>query len=62
MLDWPLEYKKGEMQTNVEITNEEDWNTILGMGEEYRQQLGAELSSTSNFILRLDSLLLYIIL
>lgn len=25
LLDCPLEYKKGESQTNVEITKEEDW-------------------------------------
>lgn len=25
LLDCPLEYKKGENQTNVEITKEEDW-------------------------------------
>ena len=27
LLDCPLEYKKGESQTNVEITNTDDWNT-----------------------------------
>ena len=25
LLDCPLEYKKGENQTNVELTREEDW-------------------------------------
>lgn len=35
LLDTPLEYKKGESQTNVEITDEEDWNTLLKMEEEY---------------------------
>jgi T-complex protein 1 subunit gamma len=25
LLDCPLEYKKGESQTNVEISREEDW-------------------------------------
>ena len=34
LLDWPLEYKKGESQTNVEITDEADWNTMLRMEEE----------------------------
>jgi len=29
LIDSPLEYKKGESQTNVEITNDEDWNTML---------------------------------
>ncbi len=31
LLDCPLEYKKGEAQTNVEITNEEDWDVLLRM-------------------------------
>jgi len=31
LLDCPLEYKKGESQTNVEITNTDDWNTMLRM-------------------------------
>ncbi|KAI0395960.1 T-complex protein 1 [Xylariaceae sp. FL0594] len=34
LLDCPLEYKKGESQTNIEITKEEDWNTILQIEEE----------------------------
>ena len=29
LLDCPLEYKKGESQTNVEVKEEEDWNTLL---------------------------------
>ena len=33
LLDCPLEYKKGESQTNVEITNEEDWDVLLRMEE-----------------------------
>jgi len=33
-LDCPLEYKKGESQTNIEITKEEDWNRILQIEEE----------------------------
>jgi len=36
LLDCPLEYKKGESQTNVEITDEEDWNTMLRMEEDVR--------------------------
>jgi T-complex protein 1 subunit gamma len=28
LLDCPLEYKKGESQTNIEVTREEDWNKI----------------------------------
>ncbi len=34
LLDCTLEYKKGESQTNVEITNEESWNRILEIEEE----------------------------
>lgn len=34
LLDCPLEYKKGESQTNVEITNESDWNRLLQIEEE----------------------------
>jgi T-complex protein 1 subunit gamma len=34
LLDCPLEYKKGESQTNIEITNEDDWNRILQIEEE----------------------------
>jgi T-complex protein 1 subunit gamma len=29
-----LEYKKGESQTNIEITKETDWNKILQIEEE----------------------------
>ncbi len=35
LLDCTLEYKKGENQTNVEITKEEDWATLLKMEEEW---------------------------
>ncbi|WFD31425.1 T-complex protein 1 subunit gamma [Malassezia sp. CBS 17886] len=34
LLDCPLEYKKGESQTNIEITREADWNRILEIEEE----------------------------
>jgi len=34
LLDCPLEYKKGESQTNIEIQKEEDWNRILEIEEE----------------------------
>lgn len=34
LLDCPLEYKKGESQTNIEISKEEDWNQILQIEEE----------------------------
>ena len=42
LLDTPLEYKKGESQTNVEITDEEDWNTLLKMEEEYVENMCME--------------------
>ena len=34
LLDCNLEYKKGESQTQIEITKEEDWNRILQIEEE----------------------------
>jgi len=34
LLDCPLEYKKGESQTNIEIAKEEDWARILEIEEE----------------------------
>ncbi|KAI9175778.1 T-complex protein 1 subunit gamma [Blastocladiella emersonii ATCC 22665] len=39
LLDCPLEYKKGESQTNIEISKEEDWNRILEIEEEQIQLL-----------------------
>jgi len=33
LLDCPLEYKKGESQTNVEMTKEEDWEAMLKQEE-----------------------------
>ncbi len=34
LLDCPLEYKKGESQTNIEISEEADWNRVLEIEEE----------------------------
>ena len=34
LLDCTLEYKKGESQTNIEISKEEDWNKILEIEEQ----------------------------
>lgn len=34
LLDCPLEYKKGESQTNIEISKESDWNRVLEIEEE----------------------------
>ncbi|KAM0788625.1 T-complex protein 1 subunit gamma [Microbotryomycetes sp. NB124-2] len=39
LLDCPLEYKKGESQTNIEISNEADWNRILEIEEEQIKQM-----------------------
>ena len=47
LLDSPLEYKKGESQTNVEITNDDDWNTMLRMEEEYVENMCAEIIAFS---------------
>ena len=33
-LNWLLEYKTGESQTNIEISKEEDWACILEIEEE----------------------------
>lgn len=39
LLDCPLEYKKGESQTNVEITKEADWEKLLMQEEEEIKKL-----------------------
>ncbi|KAF1382171.1 hypothetical protein PFLUV_G00161680 [Perca fluviatilis] len=39
LLDCSLEYKKGESQTDIEISKEEDFARILQMEEEYVQQI-----------------------
>jgi T-complex protein 1 subunit gamma len=43
LLDCPLEYKKGESQTNVEIMNEEDFTSLLRQEEEYIEQMCAQI-------------------
>merc|ERR1712224_673588 len=43
LLDCPLEYKKGESQTNVEITKEADWEKLLRMEEEYIENMCAQI-------------------
>merc|ERR1719353_2736123 len=42
LLDCPLEYKKNESQTNVEITKEEDWELMLMQEEEEVQKMCEE--------------------
>uniref|UniRef100_A0A8C7WNK2 T-complex protein 1 subunit gamma n=1 Tax=Oryzias sinensis TaxID=183150 RepID=A0A8C7WNK2_9TELE len=39
LLDCSLEYKKGESQTDIEISKEEDFSRILQMEEDYIQQI-----------------------
>ncbi|XP_019059084.1 PREDICTED: T-complex protein 1 subunit gamma-like [Tarenaya hassleriana] len=39
LLDCPLEYKKGENQTNAELVREEDWEVLLKMEEEYIENI-----------------------
>jgi len=39
LLDCTLEYKKGESQTNIEVSKEEDWNRILQIEEEQVKQM-----------------------
>jgi len=39
LLDCPLEYKKGESQTNVEMTKEQDFDKMLKMEEEYIEKM-----------------------
>uniref|UniRef100_A0A673Y2A7 T-complex protein 1 subunit gamma n=2 Tax=Salmo trutta TaxID=8032 RepID=A0A673Y2A7_SALTR len=43
LLDCSLEYKKGESQTDIEITREEDFSRILQMEEEYIQTICEDL-------------------
>lgn len=51
LLDCPLEYKKGESQTNVEIMNEEDFNALLRQEEEYIEQICANVRVFSSTLL-----------
>lgn len=39
LLDCPLEYKKGESQTNMEITGDQDWNQLLKLEEEFVENM-----------------------
>jgi len=45
ILDSNLEYKKSESQTNVEVSNETDWNLLLKLEEEYVERLCADIIS-----------------
>jgi len=39
LMDTPLEYKKGENTTSVELTKEEDWQALLALEEAYIKNL-----------------------
>jgi T-complex protein 1 subunit gamma len=43
LLDCPLEYKKAESQTTLEVIKEEDWNAILKQEEEYIEKMCTEI-------------------
>ena len=43
LLDCPLEYKKGESQTNIEVSKEEDWARILEIEEDQIKKLCEKL-------------------
>ncbi|KAL2926608.1 T-complex protein 1 subunit gamma [Bienertia sinuspersici] len=43
LLDCPIEYKKGENQTNAEILKDEDWEVLLKMEEEYIENMCAQI-------------------
>ncbi|KAK1398369.1 T-complex protein 1 subunit gamma [Heracleum sosnowskyi] len=43
LLDSPIEYKKGENQTNAELVKEEDWSVLLKMEEEYIENLCVQI-------------------
>ncbi|KAK9937559.1 hypothetical protein M0R45_014338 [Rubus argutus] len=43
LLDCPLEYKKGENQTNAELLKEEDWGVLLKLEEEYIEGLCVQI-------------------
>ncbi|EUC58899.1 TCP-1 chaperonin family protein TCP-1 gamma subunit [Rhizoctonia solani AG-3 Rhs1AP] len=43
LLDCPMEYKKGESQTNIEISKEEDWARILEIEEEQIKRMCEKL-------------------
>ncbi|MBN3273481.1 TCPG protein, partial [Polyodon spathula] len=62
LLDCSLEYKKGESQTDIEITREEDFARILQMEEEYIQQICEDiiLLRLAAFGLQCNSRLLFL--
>jgi len=47
LLDCPLEYKKGESQTNVEITKESDWEKLLQQEEDEMKKVCDDIIKVS---------------
>ncbi|KAL6775915.1 CCT3 [Auxenochlorella protothecoides x Auxenochlorella symbiontica] len=45
LLDCPLEYKKGENQTNVELAKEEDWAALLKLEEDWVARTCAQIAA-----------------
>jgi T-complex protein 1 subunit gamma len=43
LLDCPLEYKKGETQTNMEVSQDQDWNALLKLEEEQVAKMCADI-------------------
>jgi T-complex protein 1 subunit gamma len=43
LLDCPLEYKKGESNTNIECKEEGDWERLLKLEEEYVENMCAQI-------------------
>lgn len=43
LLDSPLEYKKGESQTTMEISDDQDWNAMLKLEEAYVENMCQEI-------------------
>lgn len=52
LLDCPVEYKKGENQTNVELVNETDFAELLRQEEEVRQSPPPSFTSSVPFQIR----------
>lgn len=46
LLDSPIEYRKGESQTNIEVTRDEDWQRLLELEEEYVKKLCDDILAT----------------
>ena len=47
LLDCPLKYRKGELQTNIEIAKTADYKTMLRMEENYFENIWTWLKATN---------------